>query len=117
MVRGRVTRAGGSATFDSGALGSIVLPGAAAAGDADIAIRPHALQLAVPGAALEPVRVWIEGIVNTREFLGEFVRYVVALNGAELIVDETHFADRVTFTPGDPVRVGIDPARAKLFAA
>ena len=117
MVQGRVMRAGSSATFESTALGSIAVPATAAAGDADIAIRPHALQLAAPGTELDPTRAWLEGTVRSREFLGEFVRYVVALNGAELISDEPHFADRVTFTPGDSVRVGIDPARAKLFPA
>jgi hypothetical protein len=71
--------------------------------------------LARPGAAIDSVHTWVEGTVGAREFLGEFVRYVIEVKGVEITADETHFSDRVTYKPGDPVRVGIDPERVKLF--
>jgi iron(III) transport system ATP-binding protein len=117
MIRGRATPRNGGTLFESPALGSIALPGlnGSLQGDVDIAIRPHALQLAAPAAATDPARVWVEGRVSSREFLGEFVRYVVDLDAAALIADAPHFADQLTFTPGDQLRVGIDPTRVKLF--
>jgi iron(III) transport system ATP-binding protein len=117
MVRGRVTRTASGAVFESSALGKIAIPIPAQAGEADIAIRPHALQLAAPGPAVDPARAWVDGVVTGREFLGEFVRYAVSVNGTEIIADEPHYADRVTYAPGDAVRIGIDPARLRLFPA
>ena len=117
LVRGRAARGDGGVTFESPAIGRIVLPGAVGDGAAEIAIRPHAIVLAQSGAATDPACTWVDGTVGAREFLGEFVRYVIEVNGAEITADEPHFSDRVTYKPGDPVRVGIDPARVKLFPA
>ena len=117
LLRGRVVRADGGAAFESPALGRIALRGDTAERDAEIAIRPHALVLATPGAPADPARTWIEGTIEMREFLGEFVRYVIRLHEDTITVDETHFSDRVTYRPGDSVRVGIDPARVRLYSA
>ena len=94
-----------------------MLRGQAGEGDGEIAIRPHALALATPGAPVDSDRTWIEGVVETREFLGEFVRYVIRLKGETITADEPHFSDRATYVPGNTVRVGIDPARLRLFPA
>jgi iron(III) transport system ATP-binding protein len=115
MVRGRAAPGNADVTFESPAIGRIVIPGAAGEGDTELAIRPHAVVLARPGAAIDSVHTWVEGTVGAREFLGEFVRYVIEVKGVEITADETHFSDRVTYRPGDPVRVGIDPERVKLF--
>ena len=117
MVRGRAMPAHDGVTFQSRIIGSLALRGASGDGDADIAIRPHALLLARRDAAADPSRVWIDGTVTMREFLGEFVRYAVAVNGVQITVDEPHFADGAVCAPGDLVRVGIDPARVRLFPA
>jgi iron(III) transport system ATP-binding protein len=115
MVRGRALPGEGGVTFRSEALGGLVLRGVTADGAVDLAVRPHALVLARPGAAADPSRAWIEGKVSAREFLGEFVRYVVAVNGVDVTADEPHFADRPIHAPGDAVRIGIDPERVRLI--
>jgi iron(III) transport system ATP-binding protein len=115
MVRGRATPADDGVTFRSQIIGNLALRGVSGDGDVDIAIRPHALLLARRGAAVDPSRVWIDGTVTMREFLGEFVRYAVTVNGMQITVDEPHFGDGVICAPGDLVRVGIDPARVRLF--
>jgi iron(III) transport system ATP-binding protein len=115
MLRGRLKQGSGGVMFQSPVIGTITIRGATGDGDADLAIRPHALLLARAGAAADPARVWVEGRVSGREFLGEFVRYVVAVNGVEITADEPHFGDGVIYAPGDSVRIGIDPARVKLF--
>jgi iron(III) transport system ATP-binding protein len=115
MVSGRMTRGNGGLAFESPAIGRIPLPANTAEGAAEIAIRPHALLLAPPGAAADPARIWIDGRVTGREFLGEFIRYVIEVNGVEITVDEPHLGDRAAYVQGDAVRIGIDPARVRVF--
>jgi iron(III) transport system ATP-binding protein len=83
----------------------------------EIAIRPHAIQIAAPGKPLDAGRTWLDGTVSEREFLGEFVRYNVKVGTAQLVVDQPHYIGEPGFTPGARVRVGINPAQAKLLAA
>ena len=66
MLHGRATPGERGVTFRSEVFGSMVLSGVTGDGDADIAIRPHALLLARRGATADPARVWIDGTVNAR---------------------------------------------------
>ena len=50
-----------------------------------------------------------------REFLGEFVRYVVNVQNVGLTVDQTHHAGQPVFDPGAPVHVGVDTAQVRLL--
>jgi len=118
LLRGTVARTGGSNVFRSEALGDIPLGNAAATtGSAELAIRPHALQLAAPGGTADGARTWFAGTVAEREFLGEFVRYSVKVGAAELVVDQPHYFGEPGFAPGTGVRVGINPAQARLLPA
>jgi iron(III) transport system ATP-binding protein len=118
LLRGTLETAGGGTVFRSDALGAIALAGrAASAGPAEIAIRPHAIQLAAPGTAPDGGRSWLDGTVAEREFLGEFVRYNVKVGSMELVVDQPHYMGEPGFAPGAPVRVGINPAQMKLLSA
>ena len=104
--------------FESAALGTITLPAsaqAAAAGPAHIAIRPHGIKVAALGAAPDDASVWLEGTVQQREFLGEFVRYRVQVAGSELIVDQPHLAGAPVYAAGQRVKLGIDPAQTRLL--
>jgi iron(III) transport system ATP-binding protein len=117
LLRGTLADSGGRSVFRSDAIGELPLnrPGTAAPGAMEIAIRPHALQLAARGASTDAGRTWIDGTVNAREFLGEFVRYSVKTGAAELVVDQPHYMGEAGFTPGAAVRVGINPAQVKLL--
>jgi len=117
LIRGRVEPNGDRARFESPLLGRIELrvPVTGAA-DAEIAIRPHALVLAAADHPGDAGRVWVEGVVAEREFLGEFVRYTVKVGDAELIADAPHFIGGASRPPGARVKIGIDPAQVKLLS-
>jgi iron(III) transport system ATP-binding protein len=122
LVPGRVeaASASGGAVFESPALGRITLPRADAAapgGTAEIALRPHTLALAAPGHATDTSHQWVDGRVAEREFLGEFIRYTVKVGDTALIIDSTHYAGEPSFAPGNAVRVGVNPERARLLTA
>jgi iron(III) transport system ATP-binding protein len=117
LLRGTLEKAGGGLVFRSETLGEIAIAsGTASAGPAEIAIRPHAMQLAAPGKPLDAGRTWLDGTVSEREFLGEFVRYYVKVGTAELVVDQPHYMGEPGIAPGAAVRVGINPAQVKLLA-
>ena len=118
LLPGRVEQADGVTVFRSDALGALRLADAAARpGPAEIAIRPHAIRLAAPDAAGGEGLVWTEGRVTQREFLGEFVRYVVKIGQAELTADQPHHTGEPGFAPGAAVRVGVNPAQVRLLSA
>ena len=117
LLPGMFVQSGGRLVFRGEPFGEIPLDaGAAGAGPAEIAVRPHALQLAAPGAPVDGGRIWTDGKVTEREFLGEFVRYSVTAGATELIVDQPHYMGEAGFAPGAAVRVGINPAQARLLS-
>jgi len=118
MLQGTLEQADGAMIFRSDILGAIRFAAAAAApGPAEIALRPHAIHLAARDAAGDARFVWVEGSVAQREFLGEFVRYTVRIGQAELTADQPHYTADPGFAPGATVRVGFNPAQAKLLRA
>jgi len=118
LLRGSLETADGGTVFRGETLGTIGIPSAEASiGPAEIAIRPHAIQLAAPGKAPDGARSWLDGTVTDREFLGEFVRYSVKVGTTELVVDQPHYMGEPGFAPGARVKVGINPAQVKLLRA
>jgi iron(III) transport system ATP-binding protein len=118
MLQGTLEQADGAMIFRSDILGAIRFAAAAAApGPAEIALRPHAIHLAARDVAGDARFVWVEGSVAQREFLGEFVRYTVRIGQAELTADQPHYTADPGFAPGATVRVGFNPAQAKLLRA
>jgi len=116
LIRGRVERNGARAHFESAVLGRIELPGSLdQRSPAEIAIRPHALAVTPADRPGDASRVWVEGVVSEREFLGEFVRYTVRVGEVELIADEPHFIGGASHAPGAHVKVGVNPAQVKLL--
>ena len=61
-------------------------------------------------------RIWVAGKVAHREFLGEFIRYRIDVQGIDIVADQTHYGGNVEFVPGSPVKVGIAPAQVRLLA-
>lgn len=97
------------------ALGSFALPAdlVAPTGAADLAFRPHAVAFAAaaPGAG-----IGFEGVVESREFLGEFVRYEVRVGEALVVADRPHERDGAPLEPGHRVAMAV-PARELRFIA
>ena len=103
--------------FTSPLLGTRAVPvNATLIGDADLVLRPHAIQLAAPDAARPESLIWIDAAVKEREFLGEFMRYRVETAGHALTVDVPHFGS-AGHAPGAAVKLGIDPAKATVLPA
>ena len=116
LLPGRVRRAADGVHFESEVLGALKLASGASEGQAAIAVRPHALMLVPAAARVDGARVWLEGVVAEREFLGEFVRYTVQVGTTRLIADEAHFIGGASYTPGSRVKVGLNPAQVKLLS-
>jgi iron(III) transport system ATP-binding protein len=116
LLRGTASMSDGGVVFDSPVLGRVALKSTPPlTGAADIAFRPHTLTLAAPNEAVDADSIAIEGTVAGREFLGEFVRYRIAVREATLVADQPHYGGRVEFAPGSAVRVGLDPGQIRLL--
>ena len=117
LLPGRVAAAAdGRARFHSSMLGDFEVPyNGSFSGEAEIAIRPHALIL---GQTRDDSRcVWAEGTIAEREFMGEFVRYSVKIGDATLIADQPHHIGRTVYAPGDRAQVGIVPDQIRVLPA
>ena len=121
VVEGEVVGAGaGQVTFRAPGLGDIALPlkdgDAPPPGPAALAFRPHQVVLAEAGAASDASRIWMQGAVESAEFLGEFSRYRVRVGGLALLADQPHYAGLAMYPPGAQVRVGMAPAQLRVLA-
>jgi iron(III) transport system ATP-binding protein len=118
---GTINLIGGSidetARFTSPLLGTHripVVPGMT--GPAELAIRPHALEVIARDAVPAAHRAWVDGTVAEREFLGEFMRYRIDVAGTTLVADAPHFGGK-GFAAGAHVKLGIDPMTVAVLPA
>lgn len=82
-----------------------------------ISFRPHALRLEVADATRDARFVWIPGVIEASEFLGESTRYRVRAGQQSLTVDHPHHMGLSKFPVGGSVSLGIEPSQVRLFAA
>jgi iron(III) transport system ATP-binding protein len=127
---------GGSATLQVDGVPDLPLPRGSewpAGSRVAASFRPHTLRLeAAPDAGDRPADptgaladagdagrrgLWIRGVVQAREFSGEFTRYRVAVGGQSITADQGHRAGSVLFAGGAAVIVGIDPGEIRLLPA
>ena len=121
LLDGQVTAVdAGGLDFEVHRLGALRLPPPAeplASGAATLALRPHQVSIAAPQDATDASRLWLDGQVESAEFLGEFSRYRVRVGELALLSDQPHCAGVPLFAPGAPVRLGIDPRQLRLLTA
>jgi len=119
MFAGTLRPGADGMVFESAALGTLSLPGAPAAlaGAVEIAFRPHVVTLVEAGAAPDVGLIWLKGTVAAREFLGEFIRYVVTVGTNDIVADQAHYTDARKFEPGDAVDLGIQPEQIRVLRA
>ncbi|MBI3056184.1 MAG: ABC transporter ATP-binding protein, partial [Betaproteobacteria bacterium] len=119
MFAGTLTQGAEGMVFESAALGTLLLPGASAAlaGAVEIAFRPHVVTLAEAEAAPGGSLIWLKGTVAAREFLGEFIRYVVTVGANEIVADQAHYTDARKFELGEAVDLGIQPEQIRVLRA
>ena len=118
LYAGTLKTGAGALLFESELLGTIALHGVpvAVTGDAEIAFRPHVVTLVAAGAPADGGLIWLEGCVAEREFLGEFIRYTVRAGKADIVADQAHYTGARSFTPGEAVKLGIQPQQIRVLA-
>ena len=116
LLDGRVEASGGGIRF-VGASGVALLLGGEGLepGDDRIAMfRPQ--DASVSGAREAAGATAFAGRVGHREFLGNLIRYTVAIDeSTSLLVDDTHQAGRRAFSVGDRVTVHVDTEHVRIL--
>jgi iron(III) transport system ATP-binding protein len=79
--------------------------------------RPHTVHMESAGGRGDARFVWLPGIVERSEFLGEFTRYEVRIGEQRLTADQSHYAGLGQFRSGAPVSVGLEPTQIRLLSA
>lgn len=119
LLEGQVTAVSGETlTFHVEGLGALTLPrpqDVPALGAAALAFRPHQVSIRVRDEQVDASRLWLEGQVETAEFLGEFSRYRVRVGEVAMVTDQPHYAGLAMFPPGAQVRLGIEPTQVRFL--
>ncbi len=111
-----LARDGGTVTLDVQGVGELRLdkPEHIPAGEhLLLSFRPHALQLAVDGAAGPAM----QAVVESSEFLGEHTRYHLRVGPHLLALDRTHRRGAVLLAVGTPLSLVLAAEQVQLFAA
>jgi iron(III) transport system ATP-binding protein len=121
LLEGAVSADGDARRFDIDGAGSVRLPPLAeapASGRLALSFRPHAVQMSVgPAAGDMPSRqqLTLFGVVRSSEFLGEFVRYVVAIGSRLITTDQSHLAGSRRVTDGTAVTLAIPAEQLRVL--
>ncbi len=117
LIDGVIEPAGDAVHFLAPSVGRLRLPRRddLAAGPAAISFRPHVVQLQYTAAPRDPARLWLEGVVEAAEFLGETTRYRVRVDGLELTADQAHLGGMRNFNEGSRVALGVEPSQVRCL--
>jgi iron(III) transport system ATP-binding protein len=120
LLEGSLSEDGtGSMLFAADGIGGVRLPRPAVApapGRVSISFRPHVVQLQGADAARDPALLWLAGIVEAAEFLGESTRYRVRVGKFELTADQAHFGGMPQYSNGTAVAAGVSPAQLRYLS-
>ena len=121
LLPGRVReRAAGSLVLDVDGVGALAVPlghGAPPGDRLSLSFRPHALRLALAGAANDAGALRLSGTIEGREFLGEFTRYHVRVGPHLVAADQAHHAAVATLEVGAAVDLALEPSQLRPLAA
>ncbi len=101
--------------FASPVLGEVGLPEDLVTEDSarvEIAFRPHAVDF--EGRAVADA-LELDGVIHGGEFLGEFMRYDVRVQGAVVIADRPHRRGEPALARGTPVRMSVPAREVRLI--
>ena len=119
LVDGKVTQVNGDTlTFQAEGVGVVVLPRGSEApgvGPATLAFRPHTVSMSVRDEQTDASRTWLEGRVESSEFLGESSRYRVRVGEVVVVANQPHHMGLSLFPPGAHVRLGLDSAQVRFL--
>ena len=119
LLDGEVTHANGETLgFHAQGIGPMTLPcpvDVPQVGPATLAFRPHTVSIRVRDEHVEASRLWLDGRVESSEFMGETSRYRVRVGEAVLVANQPHFAGLSLFMPGSDVRLGLECTQMRLL--
>jgi iron(III) transport system ATP-binding protein len=79
--------------------------------------RPQDLTIQPTGAATGPDAALLAGQIEHRAFLGNLIRYNVAVGGHSLIVDDSHSTGANAFSVGDDVALSLNTKNIRILTA
>jgi iron(III) transport system ATP-binding protein len=120
LLEGQITSVNSETLrFKADGVGSLTFPTPAdsnpRAGAAAMSFRPHQVAIRVRDEQADASRVWVEGRVESSEFLGEFARYRVRVGEVAMVADQPHYSGLQLFPPGAEVRLGIEPTQVRFL--
>jgi iron(III) transport system ATP-binding protein len=119
LVDGKVTHVNGETlTFQADGVGVLVLPRnseAPGVGPATMAFRPHTVNIRVRDEHVDASRTWLDGKVESSEFLGESSRYRVRVGEAVIVANQPHYSGLSLFQPGAEVRLGVESTQVRFL--
>ncbi|MGC4003692.1 MAG: ABC transporter ATP-binding protein [Pirellulales bacterium] len=119
LVDGQLVQDGAARHFVAPALGTLPVAADACqglcAGPAALAFRPHQVRIQAPGQPAGGTALWVQGEVESAEFLGEFSRYGVRVGKLRLLADQLHESGVAPFVPGTTVQLGIAAEQVRLL--
>jgi iron(III) transport system ATP-binding protein len=80
-----------------------------------LSFRPHSLCVDAADAARDARYLWLTGVVEASEFLGEAMRYRVRLGSHTVCVDQPHRAGLSTHEAGRAIGLGLDRTQVRLL--
>ncbi len=122
LLEGQITAVNGETLrFAAEGLGALTFPkppeSSPKAGPAAMSFRPHQVVIRLkdqnPGDAS---RVWVDGQIESSEFMGEYARYRVRVGEVAMMADQPHYAGLQMYQPGAAVRLGIEPTQVRFLS-
>ena len=119
LFAGRFSREGSGLLFHSQALGAVALPASLAPPDlhGELAFRPHAVRLCAGDTPAAHEQMRLAGVVQSQEFLGEFLRYQVRVGSGLVLVDQSHARGEQPLPVGAPVTLLVPATEIRFIAA
>ena len=119
LFAGRFSRDGSGLLFHSQALGAVALPASLAPPDlhGELAFRPHAVRLCAGDTPAAHEQMRLPGVVQSQEFLGEFLRYQVRVGSGLVLVDQSHARGEQPLPVGAPVTLLVPAPEIRFIAA
>jgi iron(III) transport system ATP-binding protein len=121
LLTGKIKeRSGAAFTLDVEGVGDLRLPMDETLPESarlSASFRPHTVKIEVSDAVADGRYLWLPGVVEASEFLGEYTRYRVRVGDQSLTADQAHYSGLSKFAVGSNVKLGLEPSQVRLFAA
>ncbi|HEY8605477.1 MAG TPA: ABC transporter ATP-binding protein [Noviherbaspirillum sp.] len=117
LLTGEIEKTGDTLRFRTPGIGELAMPThpSARPGRMAISFRPHTVRIVIGDAVRDGAYVWVNGVVEHTEFLGEFTRYQVRVGESLLTADQPHYCGLAPLPPAVQVRLGIDASQIRFL--